>query len=88
MGTGIPTVKMATKFEILSISRELPVLWHQAFLSFVQRYKGHISSEQKEKLLELCKIQSHYKITPEVRRELQHAKCRDQEMDEPMQEPM
>jgi len=69
-------------------TRELPVLWHQAFLTFVQRYKGHVSSEQKEALLELCKIQAHHKITPEVRRELQHAKCRDQEMDEPMAEPM
>merc|ERR1712029_579987 len=28
--------------------RELPVLWHQAFLTFVQRYKSHVSSEQKE----------------------------------------
>merc|ERR1719461_462648 len=68
--------------------RELPVLWHQAFLTFVQRYKGHISSEQKEALLELLKFQQHEKITPEIRRELQHAKCRDEEMDEPMMDPM
>ncbi len=25
-----------------SEKRELPVLWHQAFLTFVQRYKSHI----------------------------------------------
>jgi len=68
--------------------RELPVLWHQAFLTFVQRYKGHISSEQKEALLELLKFQQHEKITPEIRRELQHAKCRDEEMDEPMMDSM
>merc|ERR1712001_629029 len=64
-------------------TRELPVLWHQAFLTFVQRYKGHVSSEQKEALLELCKIQSHHKITPEVRRELIHSACRDEEINEP-----
>jgi len=69
-------------------TRYLPVLWHQAFLTFVQRYKGHISSEQKEALLELLKLQFHEKITPEIRRELQHAKCRDEEMDEPMTESM
>merc|ERR1712154_730240 len=31
-----------------SEKRTLPVLWHQAFLTFVQRYKQDISSEQKE----------------------------------------
>jgi len=65
-------------------TRELPVLWHQSFLTFVQRYKGHVSSEQRDALLELCKIQMHHKITPEIRRELQNTKCRDEEMDEPM----
>lgn len=59
--------------------RELPVLWHQALLTFVQRYKADISSEQKESLLELLKKQNHHTITPEIRRELQHAKCRDEE---------
>lgn len=68
-------------------SRELPVLWHQAFLTFVQRYKSDISSEQKEALLKLLKKQSHHTITPEIRRELQHAKCRDVEMSEPKPEP-
>ncbi|XP_078036044.1 bystin [Augochlora pura] len=68
--------------------RELPVLWHQALLTFVQRYKSDISSEQKEALLELLKKQSHHSITPEVRRELQHAKCRDLEITEPVPEPM
>lgn len=68
-------------------TRELPVLWHQAFLTFVQRYRSHVSSEQKEALLELLKFQVHHKITPEIRRELQHAKCRDEEVDEPMNEP-
>jgi essential nuclear protein 1 len=64
-------------------SRELPVLWHQAFLAFVQRYKADISSEQRDSLLELLKKQSHHSITPEIRRELQNAKCRDAESAEP-----
>merc|ERR1712241_301810 len=71
-----------------SEKRELPVLWHQALLTFVQRYKGHVSSEQRDALLELLKFQNHDKITPEIRRELQHAKCRDEEMDEPMMDAM
>jgi len=61
-------------------SRELPVLWHQAFLTFVQRYKEDIASEQKEALLELCKKHQHYQITNEVRRELTHSKSRDEEI--------
>nr|CAD7423941.1 unnamed protein product [Timema monikensis] len=64
--------------------RELPVLWHQALLTFVQRYKGDISSEQKEALLGLLRRQSHGLITPEIRRELQAARCRDLEGVEPM----
>ncbi|XP_012534195.1 bystin [Monomorium pharaonis] len=68
--------------------RELPVLWHQALLTFVQRYKSDISSEQKEALLGLLRKQSHHSITPEIRRELQHAKCRDIESTEPKPEPM
>lgn len=67
-------------------NRELPVLWHQALLTFVQRYKADISSEQRDALLELLKKQSHATITPEIRRELQNAKCRDVEMSEPIME--
>merc|ERR1719367_2122467 len=63
--------------------RELPVLWHQSLLTFIQRYKGHISSEQKEALMEVLKFQVHGKITPEIRRELLHATCRDEEKEEP-----
>ncbi|XP_017785444.1 PREDICTED: bystin [Nicrophorus vespilloides] len=64
-------------------TRELPVLWHQAFLTFVQRYKADISSEQRDALLNLLKKQNHPTITNEIRRELQHAKCRDAETEQP-----
>lgn len=65
--------------------RELPVLWHQSLLTFAQRYKGDISSDQKEALLRLLRSKSHPTITPEIRRELQSAKCRDVETAEPPQ---
>ncbi|CAB3237235.1 unnamed protein product [Arctia plantaginis] len=60
--------------------RTLPVLWHQSFLTFVQRYKADISTEQRDALLELLRKQSHHTITPEIRRELHAAKCRDEEV--------
>lgn len=49
---------------------ELPVLWHQALLVFVQRYKNDIGVSGKEKLRDLMKVHYHPKITVEVRREL------------------
>uniref|UniRef100_A0A182QQI9 Bystin n=1 Tax=Anopheles farauti TaxID=69004 RepID=A0A182QQI9_9DIPT len=60
--------------------RELPTLWHNALLTFAQRYKNDISSEQRDALLHLLKKKTHLKITPQIRRELQAAKCRDVEI--------
>lgn len=54
-------------------NRSLPVLWHQSLLSFVQFYKNDLSPEARKDLLELIKIQDHYQISPEIRRELEHA---------------
>ena len=51
-------------------AEELPVLWHQALLVFVQRYKNDIGVGGKEKLRDLMKVHNHPKITVEVRREL------------------
>jgi essential nuclear protein 1 len=59
------------------------VLWHQSLLTFVQRYKGDISSEQRDALLGLLRNQHHHTISAEVRRELQNAKCRDIEVEQP-----
>ncbi|NXN62242.1 BYST protein, partial [Rynchops niger] len=64
--------------------RVLPVLWHQSFLAFAQRYKEDLSSEQKEALLELLKFHSHPQISPEIRRELVNSKTRDVEGQQPM----
>lgn len=67
--------------------REMPVLWHQSLLTFLQRYKNDISSEQKEALFALLRRQQHPKLTPEIRRELQAARPRDVEMIEPNEGP-
>ncbi|XP_013195328.1 bystin [Amyelois transitella] len=69
-------------------TRALPVLWHQALLTFVQRYKADISTEQRDALLELLRKQSHPTITPEIRRELQAAQCRDIEVNESLSSQM
>ncbi|CAH3170687.1 unnamed protein product [Porites lobata] len=63
----------------LSDQRSLPVLWHQSLLTFVQRYKEDISTEQKDALMELCRVHVHAQITAEVRRELTHSKSREEE---------
>lgn len=57
--------------------RHLPVLWHQALLTFVQHYKNDMSYEQKEALEELLRAHSHHQITPEIRIELKDSKCRE-----------
>jgi len=57
--------------------RELPVLWHQALLVFVQRYKEYMSSEQSEAVQALLRKHTHHQITPEIRRELANAKSRE-----------
>jgi essential nuclear protein 1 len=52
--------------------RELPVLWHQALLVFVERYKTMIQTDgaARETLRRVMKAHYHHKITPEIRREL------------------
>jgi essential nuclear protein 1 len=50
--------------------RTLPVLWHQALLVFVQRYKNEVQDEARESLRRVMKKHFHHKITPEIRREL------------------
>lgn len=76
----------ALVFHFLKFERDrrvLPVLWHQALLVFVQRYKEDISSEQKEALYGVLRVHLHPKIGPEIRRELQNSKSRDEETEAP-----
>eukprot|EP00897_Mesotaenium_endlicherianum_P000768 jgi/Mesen1/10692/ME000009S10483 len=61
--------------------RELPVIWHQALLTFVQRYKNELSEGDKEDLKRLMRRQRHYLMTPEIQRELQHSRHRGEKED-------
>lgn len=61
-------------------TRVMPVLWHQSFLVFAQRYKADLTQEQKEALLDVIKVKSHPGISPEIRRELVHSVARGEEI--------
>ena len=56
--------------------RQMPVVWHQCMLCFIQRYKDEIRPQDKEAIRKLCGIQHHYQVTPEIIRELDHGKGR------------
>lgn len=51
----------------------LPVLWHQALLVFVQRYKSELDDDRKKRLRELVGLQNHTMISPEIIREIESA---------------
>ena len=58
---------------VTSTTIVLPVLWHQALLVFIQRYKNAISLDDtatRDTFRKLLKQHYHHKITPEIRREL------------------
>ncbi|GBG67865.1 hypothetical protein CBR_g984 [Chara braunii] len=61
--------------------RELPVVWHQALLCFIQRFKNELTPEDKENLKRLMKTHKHYLVTPEIHRELLHSRDRGQQED-------
>ena len=42
--------------------RALPVLWHQALLTLVQRYKNDLSPEQKDAIRALIRIKVHFEF--------------------------
>ncbi|KAH8929646.1 Bystin-domain-containing protein [Atractiella rhizophila] len=60
----------------------LPVLWHQAFLVFVQRYKQDLTAEQRERILDVLRQQNHPIISQEIRREVRECdRWREQGME-------
>ncbi|XP_039255610.2 bystin-like [Styela clava] len=63
--------------------RELPVLWHQCLLSFVETYRNDVSDEQADSLRELLRYQIHPKITPEIRQQLMSRESKEIIMEEP-----
>lgn len=50
---------------------KLPVLWHQSFLVFVQRYKREFDSIQRTHLLKVLEKNYHEQISAEIVRELE-----------------
>ncbi|QDZ17973.1 bystin [Chloropicon primus] len=56
--------------------RELPVIWHQSFLTFIQRYKHAITKEDKARLRKLAVKKGHYLVGPEILREIDHGHSR------------
>lgn len=59
--------------------KKLPILWHQSFLIFAQRYKNDITDDQRDFLLDVLKVHQHPQITPEIRRELLSGQPRGEE---------
>ncbi|KAH0788206.1 Bystin-domain-containing protein [Histomonas meleagridis] len=47
-------------------SEQMPMIWHNAILEFVQKYGKNLLDEQKEGLTELVKTKSNPKITPQI----------------------
>ena len=42
--------------------RQLPTVWHQALLVFVQRYKHEIRAEDKAALKRVTRMQHHHQV--------------------------
>ncbi|PWN42318.1 Bystin [Ceraceosorus guamensis] len=68
--------------------KRMPVLWHQSFLVFCQRYKQDLTPDQKAALLDLLRVQKHDSIGPDIRRELTTGHARGEMLDEPIDEDM
>ncbi|KAF9923406.1 snoRNA-binding rRNA-processing protein [Linnemannia zychae] len=68
--------------------RPMPVLWHQSFLIFAQRYKSDITPDQKQALIELLRFKTHGGISPEIRRELVNSVARGEMLPEPADDDM
>lgn len=71
-GEELPTGEEDEEYdqEMESEVAEMPVMWHQTMLSLVQCYKSYFSRDQRNKIKALIKVQNHYAITSEIRREM------------------
>nr|XP_043620905.1 bystin [Erigeron canadensis] len=65
-------------------SRDMPVIWHQSLLAFMQRYKHELTKEQKDDINYLVKKQRHKMVTPEILRELNNSRNRGEKEDDLM----
>lgn len=71
----LPTKTVAFVFDYFLTfenSAQMPVLWQQALLVFVQRYKLEFDEARKESLRRLVEKQPHEAISPEILREIEH----------------
>ncbi|KAF8473150.1 Bystin-domain-containing protein [Kalaharituber pfeilii] len=59
-----------------SVQEQLPLLWHQSFLSFATRYKNDITEDQRDALLDVLLAKGHPLVGPEIRRELLEGRTR------------
>ena len=50
---------------------ELPIIWHQFFLTFCRQYGGAIDEMSKPELIQSAKKNTHKLITPEILKELE-----------------
>lgn len=70
----LPTRSITSIFDYFcsfsNSSDALPVLWHQALLVFVQRYKSEFDDSRKRSLRNLVSKQNHASISPEIIREI------------------
>jgi|UniRef100_A0A7S4FIF0 essential nuclear protein 1 len=53
-----------------SSTYQLPVLWHQCLLTFLQRYKNELTPDQIYLINKVINKHNHYLISSEIRREL------------------
>jgi essential nuclear protein 1 len=71
----LPTKTISFIFDYLCsfscFETSLPVLWHQALLVFVQRYKSELDPNRKIAIRDLVAIQNHSGISPEILREIE-----------------
>ncbi|KAL8209055.1 hypothetical protein R6Q57_008467 [Mikania cordata] len=63
-------------------SRDMPVIWHQSLLAFMQRYKHELTKDQKDDINYLVKKQRHKMVTPEILRELNNSRNRGEKEDD------
>jgi essential nuclear protein 1 len=66
----------------MSDTRTMPVIWHQCFLVFAERYHKDITLQQKQSLKALLRTHAHHLITPLIRRELFSGRSRGQKAGE------
>jgi len=60
---------------------DLPVMWHQSLLIFVEFYKKSLTDDQVKSIKKLCKRKTHPSITTEIRKELAQLKLEDMDME-------